>query len=363
MPAYKDNKKGTWYVKCRYKDWTGNTRWCTKRGFSTKRDALSWEREFQSQRAGDIDMDFASFVKLYQENSKPRIKESTSITKENIVTTKILPYFGKKPLSSIRSTDVLQWQNVMLSYRDPKTGKPYSMAYLKTLHNQLSAIFNHAVRYYGLKENPARLAGNMGSEKGIEMKFWTRDEYQCFLEQMMDEPLAYYVFETLYWTGMREGEMMALTPGDIDLKGKKININKTFQHLNGRDVVTDPKTPKAKRKITIPDFLCEELEEYMAMCMALEPTDRLFPVSKSYLYRMMEKGCKAAGVQRIRVHDIRHSHVSLLIDMGFSVLAIADRMGHESSDITYRYAHLFPSVQAQMADELNKFREEENGNV
>ena len=89
------------------------------------------------------------------------------------------------------------------------------------------------------------------------------------------------------------------------------------------------------------------------MTYGIQPTDRLFPITKSYLYREMERGCKETGVKRIRIHDIRHSAISLLIDMGFSAIAIADRVGHESIDITYNYAHLFPSKQQEMAEKLN----------
>ena len=85
----------------------------------------------------------------------------------------------------------------------------------------------------------------------------------------------------------------------------------------------------------------------------MEPTDRLFTVTKSYLHHEMDRGAKEAGVKRIRIHDLRHSHISLLIDMGFTALAIADRVGHESIDITYRYAHLFPTRQVEMADKLD----------
>ena len=91
--------------------------------------------------------------------------------------------------------------------------------------------------------------------------------------------------------------------------------------------------------------------------------DRLFPLSKSYLYRKMEQGSKAMGLQRIRVHDLRHSHVSLLIHMGYSAVAIAERTGHESIDITFRYAHLFPTVQRQMAADLNALQEGGDENV
>lgn len=234
---------------------------------------------------------------------------------------------------------------------------PYSRSYLKTIHNQLSAVFNHAVRYYKLKENPAAIVGNMGSEKGIQMKYWTKEQYLAFAEAIMDEPRAYYAFQVLYWCGIREGEMLALTSKDLDLEKGTLSVTKTFQHLNGRDIVTEPKTPKSNRVIQMPDFLTQELRDYIRMQYDLRPNDRLFPLSKSYLYRIMDKGSAKAGVPRIRIHDLRHSHVSLLIDMGYSAVAIAERTGHESIDITYRYAHLFPTVQADMANKLNALME------
>ena len=151
--------------------------------------------------------------------------------------------------------------------------------------------------------------------------------------------------------------MLALLPGDLDVEKKTVTINKTFQHLKGRDLITDPKTPKSNRVVAMPDFLVEEMKDYLKMCYDLKPTDRLFPVTKSYLYRKMDTACKKLGLKRIRVHDLRHSHVSLLIDMGYNAVAIADRMGHESIDITYRYAHLFPTVQSDMANKLNNLME------
>lgn len=100
---------------------------------------------------------------------------------------------------------MIAWQNELLAYRDEKR-KPYSATYLKTLHNQLSAIFNHAVRFYELRSNPAAKAGNMGSEERKEMLFWTKAEYQKFADAMMDKPVSYYAFEMLYWCGIREGD-------------------------------------------------------------------------------------------------------------------------------------------------------------
>ena len=353
MPAYKDAERNTWYVKFQYKNWKNERKWVTKRGFKTKREALQWERETLLQLQGSLEMSFANFVKAYREDCAPRLKESTTLMKDNIIDTKLVPYFGCKPIQEITTRDVMHWQNEMLQYRDPKTGKPYSKCYLKTIHNQLSAIFNHAVRHYKLKENPAMLVGNMGTDKGIQMEYWTRDEYLQFADAMMEEPMAYYCFQVLYWCGIREGEMMALSLEDVDFEKGQLRINKTFQHLKGKDVITEPKTPKSNRTIQMPKFLVEELRDYIRMQYDLHPTDRLFPVCKNYLYRMMKKGSELSGVKKIRVHDLRHSHVSLLIHMGYSAVAIAERIGHESVDITYRYAHMFPSVQEDMANKLN----------
>ena len=236
--------------------------------------------------------------------------------------------------------------------------KAYSPTYLKTLHGQLSAILNHAVRFYGLKSNAAATAGCMGSEKHKEMLFWTKEEYLKFAEVMMDKPQSYYAFEVLYWCGIREGELLALTPADFDLDKGLLSITKSYQRLKGRDVITDPKTPKSVRVIQMPQFLTDEIRDYQKSLYKVQPDQRIFEVTKSYLHHEMDRGAKEAGVKRIRIHDLRHSHVSLLIEMGFSALAIADRVGHESVDITYKYAHLFPSKQQEMAQKLDMERKE-----
>lgn len=169
----------------------------------------------------------------------------------------------------------------------------------------------------------------------------------------MDKPMSYYAFEMLYWCGLREGELLALTPADFDFEKRTVTINKSFQHLNGRDLITTPKTEKSNRTITLPKFLSDEMQDYLKLLYNVGYDDRMFPVTKSYLHREMDRGSKEAGVKRIRIHDIRHSHVSYLIDLGFSATAIADRVGHESIEITYNYAHLFPSRQTEMADKMD----------
>lgn len=297
-------------------------------------------------------MTFGEFWKLYTEDVKNYVKLNTWLTKEHIVETKILPYFRNLKMNEITPGDVRKWQNEMVAFRY-KNGKSYSQTYKKTMHNILSALFNHACRFYNLKSNPARQAGNMGREEKKEMLFWTTEEYKKFSEAVIDKPVSFYAFEMLYWTGMRLGELLALTMEDFDFEKNTVRINKSYQRLQGQDVITTPKTPKSNRTIKLPKFLAEEMQEYFAMLYDQTPTDRIFLVTKSFLHHEMERGCKLSGVKKIRIHDLRHSHISHLIDLGFSAVAIADRVGHESIDITYRYSHLFPSKQVAMADRLD----------
>ena len=357
MPAYKDSKTGTWFVKFYCKDWTGENKQIKKRGFATKREALDYERNYKIRQENNLDMTFGEFWKLYTEDVKNYVKLNTWLTKEHIVDTKILPYFRNLKMNEITPGDVRKWQNKMVAFRY-KNGKSYSQTYKKTMHNILSAIFNYACRFYNLKSNPARQAGNMGREEKKEMLFWTKEEYLKFAEVMMDKPQSYYAFEVLYWCGIREGELLALTPADFDLDKGLLSITKSYQRLKGRDVITDPKTPKSVRVIQMPQFLTDEIRDYLKSLYKVQPDQRIFEVTKSYLHHEMDRGAKEAGVKRIRIHDLRHSHVSLLIEMGFSALEIADRVGHESVDITYKYAHLFPSKQQEMAQKLDMERKE-----
>ncbi len=355
--AVSKDKNGKWRVSYRYTTWTGERKQSCKRGFVTKREALAWEREQQARPETELQMTFAEFIEHYKSDLQSRLKENTWITKEYIIRDKILPYFSKRKLCEISTKDIITWQNVMINYRDKK-GKGYSPVYLKSLHNQLSALFNHAIKYYDLKENPASKVGNMGKSKNKEMEFWTKDEYLTFSDAMMDKPISFYAFELLYWTGIRVGELLALTPTDFDFEKQTLSITKSYQRLKGRDIITDPKTAKSNRVIKLPQFLCEEIEEYFNSLYKIDMEERIFTFTKSYLHHEMTRGSKATGVKRIAIHSLRHSAISLLIDMGFSALAIADRMGHESIHITYNYAHLFPSRQDEMAYRLDNERGE-----
>lgn len=357
MPVYRDDKSKTWFVKRRYKDWTGKTKSLTKRGFALRRDAAEWEKGFIFRQDSGLDMSFKDFYQVYKEDINVRLKDSTWETKESIIQEKILPFFGDLRMRDISSVNVIRWQNEIMKAKQIN-GKPYSQTYLKTIHNQLSAIFNHAMRHYKLVENPARIAGAIGEKNCHEMLIWTKEEYSLFSEAIMDKPRSYYCFEMLYWCGIREGELMALTMADFNFKEQYVSITKTYHKSKGKDIITSPKTKDSIRDVFLPDFLCAEIKEYFSSLYALEPTDRVFPVSKHFLSDEISRGAAACGIKRIRVHDLRHSHVSLLIHMGYGAVAIAKRVGHKSIDITYRYAHLFPSVQTDMANKLNSLKED-----
>ena len=353
MKAEKDKKTGKWLIQYRYTDWQGKRRKSTKRGFATKREAEEWLRNFLITQKADFDMKFEDFWKMYCADMETRLREHTMRTKKYIVELKILPYFGDKRVNDITAADIRQWQNELI-----KMG--YSPTYLKTINNQLSAIFNYAVRYYDLKSNPCVKAGSMGKSKAEEMDFWTGEEFRKFIDSVMNKRLSYMAFMTLYWTGMRMGELLALNPKDIDLEKRTISITKSYQRLGKKDVITPPKTPKSKRVITIPEFLAADIKDYMDSLYELQENDRLFPITKYYLEHEMQRGIKESGVKRIRVHDLRHSHASMLIELGFSPLEIANRLGHEKVETTLNtYAHLYPNKQTKLAERLDsEYRED-----
>ena len=352
MPAYKDEKTGKWFAKFYYTNWQGIKKQKWKRGFATKKEALGFERDFLEKQSANPDMTFQNLYEIYMEDMAARLKQSTLLTKKAVLQTHILPFFGSKPINEIKASDVRRWQAKLMS-----SPNNYSQTYLKKINTELNSIINYAKRFYDLNTNPSGKAGTIGKAKAEEMDYWTYDEYIAFREGVKDKSLSYICFEILYWTGMREGELLALSPADIDLDNKTISINRTYQRIEGKDVFTSPKTRKSKRKIPIPDFLCQELSDYIQSRYMLDADERLFPVTKSYLSHEMIRGCKNTGVKKIRIHDIRHSHASLLINQGCDALMLADRLGHEKVSTTLNtYSHLFPHKQQELVHSLESLQ-------
>lgn len=352
MPAYKDEKTGKWFAKFYYTNWQGIKKQKWKRGFATKKEALGFERDFLEKQSANPDMTFQNLYEIYMEDMAARLKQSTLLTKKTVLQTHILPFFGNKPINEIKASDVRRCQAKLMS-----SPNNYSQTYLKKINTELNSSINYAKRFYDLNTNPCGKAGTIGKAKAEEMNYWTYNEYIAFCEGVKDKPLSYICFEVLYWTGMREGELLALSPADIDLDNKTISINRTYQRIEGKDVFTSPKTRKSKRKIPIPDFLCQELSDYIQSRYMLDTDERLFPVTKSYLSHEMIRGCKNTGVKKIRIHDIRHSHASLLINQGCDALMLADRLGHEKVSTTLNtYSHLFPHKQQELVHSLESLQ-------
>ena len=136
-----------------------------------------------------------------------------------------------------------------------------------------------------------------------------QEEFNAFLETVSDKPETKMAFLLLYWTGMRIGELLALTPADFDFTTHTLRINKSYQRLNREDVITPPKTFKSNRFIKMTQFICDEMQDYMEMLYGLKEDERIFTISKSYLHHEMNRGSKVSGVKRIRVHDLRHPYV------------------------------------------------------
>lgn len=292
------------------------------------------------------DITFTDFYQIYLHDMEVRLKPASIASKKAIFSEKILPFFGPLPMKSITTQHVRKWQSIILKQN-------YSATYQQLVDFQLSAIMNYAQRYYDFA-NPCSKAGHIGGTKTKQLSFWTLEEYELFICQLSSDPEAFTAFEILYWTGMRQGELLALTPEDIDLKHQVIHITKAYTQIDGKDIISTPKTRKSIRDIGIPKFLLDEIQIYLRT-NHIPKGSRLFDRTRHYLFKKLRKGCEASGVRQIRIHDIRHSHVSLLINAGFSALDIAERVGHESVSTTLDvYAHLFPDQQQILIERLEE---------
>lgn len=291
-------------------------------------------------------MTFGSMMELYFADMENLLKVNIIRTKRYLIEGKILPFFKDLPLNAITPSHVRKWQSGLLA-------KEKSQTYIKTINNQLSAIFNYACRYYGLPENPARLAGSIGKKNAGTMKFWTVDEFNAFIVHVPKLP-GRVGLSVLFWTGLRIGELLALGADDINLEARTLSVTKSYQTIDGREIITAPKTEKSKRVIPIPEKLCGELRGYMAALYEPQPGDRLFPFTKSYFHKQMLKGCEASGVEKIRLHDLRHSHAALLIHLRLPILLVSERLGHEDVETTLRtYGHLYPSTTSDAMEKLD----------
>jgi integrase len=271
------------------------------------------------------------------------------VTKRHIIDLHITPYFRHKKVIDITAMDIKNWQNEIKK-------KGFSDTYLKTIQAQMSAIMNFAVKFYQLGNNPCKTTGGMGKNTSGCKGIWQPSDMDAFLEQVKDKPIIYYSFFLIYWTGIRVGELLALTFDDIDFENKTLKISKSLNRVGSTDVITEPKTAKSNRTISLPEFVVDAMIDYVKLLYCRMPEDRLFLVTKSYLEKEIVRGAKLAGLPVIRIHDLRHSHASLLISRGVDIATVSNRLGHEKVTTTLNtYSHMFndkAKVVADMLDDL-----------
>lgn len=351
MPAYKDEKQNTWYCLFYYRDWQGNKKKKQKRGFRTKKEALEWENNYKLTANANMDMTMGAFVEIYFRDKKGELKERSVKNKRYMIEAHILPYFKDRPMNSITPSDIIQWQNEMRT-------KGFAQTYLRMIQNQITALFNHVSNIYGPGNNPCKKVKKMGKADADKLDFWTKDEYDKFISGMEEGDRYYTIFEVRFWTGCREGEMLALTKSDIDFARNQISISKNYYRAEGRDIITTPKTEQSARIIDIPQFLTQELKDYVDKLYGISDDERIFPIVPEAVQHKLKRECEKSGVKKIRVHDLRHSHVAYLIHQGVEPLIIKERLGHRDIKMTLNtYGHLYTNQQRKVADMLNNQKE------
>lgn len=346
MPTYFDEKTRTWYCKFNYTDWKGQRKQKMKRGFQKKKDAKDWESRFISSHKYDDKTTIGTITEDFLQEIAPRRRCTTISAYKNAFKNHINPYFADLPISELTEKHIVEWQNQLLTSGLADT-------YLHKLDTIFRTLYRFGARRCKILDNPFEGLEKIGKSRAQTMQFWTLDEYRGFIAQIKD-PQKHIAFELLYYTGIRLGELIPLTAADADTARGILHINKSLQRVNRQDIITPPKTEKGNRDIIMPKFLCKELEDYKKRLYACEDDTRLFTMAKCALYYPMKKYSQLAGIPSIRLHDLRHSHVALLIECNISPMVIAERLGHESVDITLgTYGHLYPNKQQEVADILD----------
>jgi integrase len=355
--AYKEKDTKTWSAQWFEINAKGEKRKRKKRGFETKREALEYERQKKLSTTRDMDMKLSEFMEVYFEDKQNELKERTIKNKKYMMEQHIIPYFGNKKMSEITASQIIQWQNEIQM-------KGFSESYLRMIQNQLTSLFTHASRIYDLHTNPCKKVKKMGNFDSKSLNFWTTEEYQKFLATMKEGSKYHLIFEILFWTGCRIGELLALTPSDIDFDKNQISITKTYYRTGRQDIVTEPKTKQSVRRIEIPEFLKQEIKDFIDRHYGMPENERLFPVVQEAVQHKMKRQTEIAGVKKIRVHDLRHSHVAYLIHKGIEPILIKDRLGHKDIRITLNtYGHLYPNQQRKVADLLDMEKQKSPNSV
>ncbi|WP_296836349.1 site-specific integrase [Waltera sp.] len=355
-------ENGTYYFRANlgYNPATGKQIQKYKSGFKTKKEAKEEYSKLILSSAEELVADkesptFKSFIEdIYLPWYKTQVKESTYKNRLKTVQ-KHFAFFYRKKVDEIEPIHVQAWQL--------KLAKDFSPNYVRIIQGMLCMAFDRAIILGLAKKNPARMVGNIKSKK-VKVDFWTLEEFQKVISLLYKgdyyEHYLFISFWLLFMTGMRIGEASALQWEDIDFETGLLSITKTLYYKSMNEYkFVDPKTQASNRTIVIDEDTIRELKEWKEIQEKVLPDCGFvlsysgIPTSKHTLPRALEKLAGLAGVHRIKIHALRHSHASLLISMGENPLIIKDRLGHEKIQTTLgTYGHLYPNSNFEVAKKL-----------
>lgn len=352
MPSYKDKDTGKWFCSFYYTDYLGQRKKKKKRGFALKKDAEAWEREFLLLHSGSPDMLFSSLCDAFLDDYKGRVRETTYNNRIAIINKHIRPNFDHIPVNKIDALAIRNWQNRLMNALNPKTNKPLSATHINQIVDTLSIIIKYAVLYYGLPSNPCEKIPALKAKRE-PFNIWSEEQFNVFVNAI--EPRDRAAFMMLFYCGLRIGELLALTWEDIDIENKTVSISKSLYATKEYEIINPPKTPKGNRTIGIPDKVIDELIDYKSHLYKPQDHYRVFLITRDTYRHILNDTAKEKGLTPLRLHDLRHSHISHLIHLGINPVAISHRAGHENVSITLdTYGHLYPDADKEIMSKLNK---------
>ena len=355
-------ENGTYYFRANlgYHPVTGKQIQKYKSGFKTKKEAKEEYSKLILASAEELAVDkeqptFKTFVEdIYLPWYKTQVKESTYKNSYSTIQKHFANFYRKK-VNEIEPIHVQTWQL--------KLAKEFSPNYVRIVQGMLAVAFDRAIILGLCERNPARMVGNVKSKK-VKVDFWTLEEFQKVISLLYKgdyyEHYLFISFWLLFMTGMRIGEAAALQWDDIDFETGLLSITKTLYYKSMTEYkFVEPKTQASKRTIVIDEDTIKELKEWKEVQQKVLKDCNFvisysgIPTSKHTLPRALEKLAGLAGIHRIKIHALRHSHASLLISMGENPLIIKDRLGHEKIQTTLgTYGHLYPNSNFEVAKKL-----------
>ncbi len=356
MSVFKDKFTNSWACKFRYRDFDGNTKQHKKTGFGTRKDASRYEAEARPRFERSCTESFSSVYEKYIQYCGLTLKVTTMRLKEVISRNHILPFFGEMDINAITKAKVAEWQAMMIS---SKNLRPSS---LKIINNELAGFFNYCVRLDILARSP--MINSMGTTKDIEKKFWTLDEFNSFIGHLdsPEDDMYRVLFNLLFYSGIRIGEALSLRYVDFDFESNRLHITKNLYRINGIDYEQTPKTKKSIRTIAMPKNIMNMVMDYYVKERKIKENDYLFPISASCVRGKLHRMNRRYGLKDICIHDLRHSHASLLMDMEIPIKQISERLGHENITTTLNiYAHLYQKQEDELSNKLDKLICEKTG--